>query len=83
VQASGGVRHGLNVGGSVDQGEFALCREAGRDERKAAEFPVDEVVDHAQPVRAFRMAVAGVVLQVAVVFDEREGGHSVTFGGRT
>ena len=61
----------------MDQGEFALCREARRDERQAAEFPFDEPVEHAQPFRTFGMAVAGVMFQVTVVFNERKGGHDL------
>ena len=68
-----GVRDGLNILGVVDQGEFVLGSETGRDDRQAAEFPVNELVDDTKPVRALGMALAGVVLHITVVFDEGEG----------
>ncbi len=62
----------LDVAGVVDQGQFVFRGETGRDEGDVPEFPVQEVVDHAQPVRALGMALARVVLQVPVVFDDGE-----------
>ena len=60
----------------MDRGKLVFRCNAGLDEGKVAELFCDQIMDHAEPVRTLGMAVARVVLQVPVVFDDGEGGHS-------
>jgi hypothetical protein len=60
----------------VDRGKLVFGCNAGFDEGKVAELFRDQIMDHAEPVRTLGMAVARVVLQVSVVFDDGEGAHN-------
>ena len=73
VEFSFSLRDSLYVEGVVDQCKFIFRSEPGRNEGKTPEFVLDQVMDHTQPVRTLGVALAGVVLQVAVVFKDGEG----------
>ena len=72
-----GAGYRLDIERIVDKGKFVRCCETGLDERKIGEFLLDQIMDDTQPVRAFGMALAGVVFHVAVVFDDGEGWTSI------
>jgi len=57
----------------MDECKFRLSGKAGRDQRESAVVPIDEIVDDAEPGRAFRMAFSGIVFTVADVPDYRNG----------
>jgi len=65
-----GVRHSPDIERVVDEGEFRFGRETRVNEGKTAEFRVYEVMDYVEPIGALGMALTGVVLEIAVVFDE-------------
>ena len=72
VDLSRGTGYQLYVKGIMDKSKFVFGCETGLDLRKAAEFLFEESVDHTQAVGALGMAHTGVVLKVAVVFDDRK-----------
>jgi hypothetical protein len=70
-----GFSHLPDIGRIVDEGKLAFRGKTGRDQGETAEFLPDEVVDDAEPVGALGVPHTGIVFQVTIVFDDREGWH--------